>query len=105
FVFCTGPPPDVHSFPTRRSSDLAFDTDRYVLTFEDAKLREVAAQAPYDALILLFNDRKYGGGGIYNLWATCAADSEQAPYVFVRSEEHTSELQSRSDLVCRLLLE
>src|SRR2546421_7426450 len=25
--------------------------------------------------------------------------------VFFRSEEHTSELQSRSDLVCRLLLE
>src|SRR2546428_10377576 len=25
--------------------------------------------------------------------------------VLVRSEEHTSELQSRSDLVCRLLLE
>src|SRR5206468_10588704 len=35
---------------------------------------------------------------------------EQAPFVSrgipaVRSEEHTSELQSRSDLVCRLLLE
>src|SRR5206468_11521483 len=27
------------------------------------------------------------------------------PVVFARSEEHTSELQSRSDLVCRLLLE
>src|SRR5207249_10693636 len=27
------------------------------------------------------------------------------PRVFVRSEEHTSELQSRFDLVCRLLLE
>src|SRR5206468_13101904 len=26
-------------------------------------------------------------------------------YELVRSEEHTSELQSRSDLVCRLLLE
>src|SRR2546428_7250059 len=26
-------------------------------------------------------------------------------YFFPRSEEHTSELQSRSDLVCRLLLE
>jgi len=26
-------------------------------------------------------------------------------YVCARSEEHTSELQSRSDLVCRLLLE
>src|SRR3989440_3320891 len=28
-----------------------------------------------------------------------------SPGTFVRSEEHTSELQSRSDLVCRLLLE
>src|SRR2546421_5819871 len=28
-----------------------------------------------------------------------------APMIFGRSEEHTSELQSRSDLVCRLLLE
>src|SRR2546421_1219091 len=31
-----------------------------------------------------------------------AATAESAAY---RSEEHTSELQSRSDLVCRLLLE
>src|SRR2546430_12313348 len=27
------------------------------------------------------------------------------PYLVVRSEEHTSELQSQSNLVCRLLLE
>src|SRR5216683_6803954 len=31
----------------------------------------------------------------------CASGNENVP----RSEEHTSELQSRSDLVCRLLLE
>src|SRR5438270_9121960 len=30
---------------------------------------------------------------------------EWYPYVPVRSEEHTSELQSQSNLVCRLLLE
>src|SRR2546421_9491433 len=29
----------------------------------------------------------------------------RSPRHFARSEEHTSELQSRSDLVCRLLLE
>src|SRR2546421_3666449 len=28
-----------------------------------------------------------------------------SPHILSRSEEHTSELQSRSDLVCRLLLE
>src|SRR5438105_8038536 len=33
------------------------------------------------------------------------AGPEQLPFVFPRSEEHTSELQSRVDLVCRLLLE
>src|SRR3712207_8605827 len=31
--------------------------------------------------------------------------SEQAPLLLARSEEHTSELQSRQYLVCRLLLE
>src|SRR5438034_6469681 len=33
------------------------------------------------------------------------AIAAQVPVVPVRSEEHTSELQSHSDLVCRLLLE
>ena len=50
----------------------AFDSDRYVLTYANETLREAAAHAPYDALILLFDSRKYGGGGIFNLWATCA---------------------------------
>src|SRR5436305_6543823 len=30
---------------------------------------------------------------------------EEAPQIVIRSEEHTSELQSRPHLVCRLLLE
>lgn len=67
----------------------AFDSDRYVLGFEDRNLREAAAQAPYDAIILLVNERKYGGGGIYNLWATVAADTEPAPYVFVHEFGHS----------------
>lgn len=67
----------------------AFDTDRYVLTFANEALREVAAQAPYDALIVVFNERKYGGGGIYNLWATVASDTEPAPYVFVHEFGHS----------------
>src|SRR5437773_4454604 len=34
-----------------------------------------------------------------------AIDAEGAKYIIGRSEEHTSELQSHHDLVCRLLLE
>lgn len=67
----------------------AFDTDRYMLTFANLELREWAAQAPYDAVILLANTRKYGGGGIYNLWCTCAADTEVASYVFVHEFGHS----------------
>src|SRR5207253_5324051 len=41
-------------------------------------------------------------------YLTCNGSSIPSPYtgnVLVRSEEHTSELQSRGHLVCRLLLE
>src|SRR5688572_31146922 len=34
-----------------------------------------------------------------------AAEQGRLPFEVVRSEEHTSELQSQSNLVCRLLLE
>jgi hypothetical protein len=67
----------------------AFDSERYMLTFEDTALREAAAAAPYDALILVANSRKYGGGGIYNLWNTVAADSAEALYVAVHELGHS----------------
>lgn len=67
----------------------SFDSDRYVLTYENKRLREIAAQAPYDALIILFNDRKYGGGGIFNLYATVSAGTEPSEYVFVHEFGHS----------------
>lgn len=67
----------------------AFDSDRYVLTYRDRELRELAAAAPYDFLVILFNGRKYGGGGIYNLWSTCASDTSVAEYVFVHELGHS----------------
>ncbi|MEM7051168.1 MAG: M64 family metallopeptidase [Acidobacteriota bacterium] len=67
----------------------AFDSERYVLTYANRELREIAALAPYDALILLANNRKYGGGGIYNLWTTAAAGSNQAPYLVVHEFGHS----------------
>jgi hypothetical protein len=66
----------------------AFDSDRYVLTYDDRTLREVAALAPYDVVAILIDERKYGGGGIYNLWATVTVDTEPAPYVFVHELGH-----------------
>ena len=67
----------------------AFDSERYMLTFADREIREIAAQAPYDALILLSNSRKYGGGGIYNLWNTAAVDSAESAYLLVHEFGHS----------------
>jgi IgA Peptidase M64/Peptidase M64 N-terminus len=67
----------------------AFDSDRYVLTTANHELRELAAQVPYDGIVILFSDKKYGGGGIFNLWSTCAADSSEAEYLFVHEFGHS----------------
>lgn len=67
----------------------AFDSERYVLTFANSSVRELAAAAPYDALILLSNSAKYGGGGIFNLWSTVAAHSGQFEYIVVHEFGHS----------------
>jgi hypothetical protein len=67
----------------------SMDSDRYVLTCANRTVRDISAQAPYDATIILVNDRKYGGGGIYNLYTTAATQSNQAPYLVVHEFGHS----------------
>ncbi|RMG46689.1 MAG: peptidase M64 [Acidobacteria bacterium] len=66
----------------------AFDSERYVLTFDDHRWRDIAASAPYDVVAIMVNERKYGGGGIFNLYCTFAADSAFADYLFVHEFGH-----------------
>ena len=65
-----------------------FGSERYALTLDNRTLRDVAAQAPYEFIEILLNGEKYGGGGIYNLFATCSTDSGSSPYVFVHEFGH-----------------
>ena len=66
----------------------AFGSERYVLTFDNRRLREIASAAPYEFIEIVVNDRKYGGGGIFNLFATVSADNAFTPYVFVHEFGH-----------------
>lgn len=66
----------------------AFGSERYVLTFDNRRFREIASYAPYDVVEIVVNGRTYGGGGIYNLYSTVAADNAFAPYVFVHEFGH-----------------
>src|SRR5690625_5769735 len=83
---------DLHSFPTRRSSDLSgFDVPRGPRIQNPTTIGE-AAQNLAEAADETGLERE--------------VDLLTARYGDVpdRSEEHTSELQSRGHLVCRLLL-
>src|SRR5690606_40206710 len=86
FFYCYGDHRALHSFPTRRSSDL--------VTGMPATLRFSKMHgAGNDFVVLDLRD-----GSPPPPAALCRALAD-------RSEEHTSELQSRENLVCRLLLE
>jgi hypothetical protein len=66
----------------------AFGSERYILSFDNHKLRRVAQFAPYEFIEILANNRTYGGGGIFNLYSTVAADNAFANYVFVHEFGH-----------------
>src|SRR5690606_41910782 len=80
----------LHSFPTRRSSDLEgvciFD-DKLGLVFANNPARRILA---IDEIAVGGQSRQFRPEDIFRQ---------------KRSEEHTSELQSREKIVCRLLLE
>lgn len=66
----------------------AFDSERYVLAFDNRTVREVASEVPYDFMFILVNERTYGGGGIYNLYATVSSDNKFSDYIFVHEFGH-----------------
>src|SRR5438034_7047705 len=78
-------PPRSTPFPTRRSSDLERQHGR----------RGTRRGAPVRCDPMLGRKRLGVAGEL----------ASELPIIQDRSEEHTSELQSHSDLVCRLLLE
>ena len=50
-----------------------FNSERYQMTEEFQKVRDVAAEVPYESIFILTNTDKYGGGGIYNFYGLGSA--------------------------------
>src|SRR5207244_11000417 len=93
---------DLHSFPTRRSSDLPRTS-----TSKRSPMRpRTATVSPFDrpshSAVSGIAPHFVVGGCSMKSWRSSQAF---ASIVHPRSEEHTSELQSPDHLVCRLLLE
>src|SRR6267378_8456632 len=83
-------------YEMQRASGLMSRRMRSVRGWESWDLAHIAPKSSAEDLL---NFRRQGGRPFF------FADSRGLAPELKRSEEHTSELQSRRDLVCRLLLE
>src|SRR5690606_41425030 len=90
---CLGDHRHLHSFPTRRSSDLEL-----LLQQGEGEFRAL----PHPLLVALEDAIAEADVAAPQLVVELV---DVARELVDRSEEHTSELQSRENLVCRLLLE
>ncbi len=88
--------PDYHRWVNNAlgTSYNTFGSARYVLTDENRVVRNYASAAPYDFMIILVNTNRYGGGGIYQLYAVSYTIGEtpatawQSDYVCVHEFGH-----------------
>src|SRR5690606_40826865 len=94
-----------HSFPTRRSSDLAaaiFPSAGRARARYRYRPRGFGKRRPQASSEIPFLLLSLHGAGLIGIDQPALALGGAGS---LRSEEHTSELQSRENLVCRLLLE
>ena len=64
-------------------------SERYLLTEDNKSLRDIAAHVPYDTLFIMVNHKRYGGGGIYNLYCTFTVDNQWYEYLFLHEFGHS----------------
>src|SRR5206468_11500713 len=104
FILTSLHPPISTLFPTRRSSDLEKKSQsppvgnfRFEVRLHSERHRRSGRR--------VFGPARSAHPAVHEAEARHETPAGPFPIGAERSEEHTSELQSRSDLVCRLLLE
>ena len=66
-----------------------FETDRYLLLEDNHAMHRMAAQVPYDTIVVLVNTQRYGGGSICLDYCTSSVDHVTSPLVFLHEFGHS----------------
>jgi hypothetical protein len=70
------------------SSFYTFNSERYLMTYDNKSVRDLAANAPYDQIYILVNTDKYGGGAIYNHYNVSVIRNGQSAKIITHEFGH-----------------
>ena len=70
------------------SSFNTFDIARYLTTFDNKTIRNIAGSAYYDQIVIVANSSRYGGAGFYNLYSIFSSDMQYLDDVFIHEFGH-----------------
>ena len=71
------------------ASFYTFGSERYLMVEDFHKVRDAASLAPYDQIFIIVNSDKYGGGGIFNFYATGTRGNRAADFLFLHEFGHS----------------
>lgn len=86
---CDEPSSGIYRNTALHASFDSLGLSRYLLTEGNKELRDIAAHVPYDALIIMVNNKRYGGGGIYNSFCVFTAESTERNYLLLHEFGHS----------------
>ena len=65
-----------------------FGLDRYMTTHDMKAVNDYAAAVPHDAIVVIVNSDRYGGGGVYNYYSGTTAGNKLSQIVFIHEFGH-----------------
>lgn len=78
-----------HRNTALHSSFNTLGIDRYLLIEDAHTMHRMAAQAPYDSIVVLVNSKRYGGGAICMDFCVTTVDDALSPFVFLHEFGHS----------------
>jgi len=83
------PPSDIYKNTALNSTFNSLGSERYLLTEDNKAVRDIASHVPYDAIYIMVNHKRYGGGGIYNTFCAFTSDNQFRDYLFIHEFGHS----------------
>lgn len=80
---------DIWKNTIAESNFYTFRTDRYLTAQDQSNICKIIGETPCDAIYVLVNTEKYGGGGIYNFYSLAMSDNKFEARVFVHEFGHS----------------